>query len=113
MVGAALVAFLVAGSARADQAETGVLTYDTAFFAAQRPNTAYDMIGRLGRVCARVNENGVGEMIFARDGARGSIPIRSEDGLRIDKDTEVVITRLEKGIAYVRRWEDLAGDEKA
>ena len=73
----------------------------------------YYMVGRLGRVSASVNENGVGEMIFARDGARGSIPIRSEDGLRIDKDVEVVITRLEKGIAYVRRWEDLAGDEKA
>lgn len=73
----------------------------------------YDMIGRLGRVSAGVNENGVGEMIFARDGARGSVPIRSEDGLRIERDTEVVITRLEKGIAYVRRWDDLAADEKA
>ncbi len=73
----------------------------------------YDMIGRLGRVSATVFENGVGEMIFARDGARGCIPIRSEEGGRIEKDVEVVITRLEKGIAYVRRWEDLAGDEKA
>lgn len=73
----------------------------------------YDMIGRLGRVSASVNENGVGEMIFARDGARGSIPIRSDDSLRIDRDTEVVITRLEKGIAYVRRWEELAGDDRA
>ena len=73
----------------------------------------YDLVGRLGRVSASVHENGVGEMIFARDGARGSIPIRSEDSLRIDRDTEVVITRLEKGIAYVRRWEELAGDDKA
>ena len=73
----------------------------------------YDMIGRLGRVSACVNESGVGEMVFARDGARGSIPIRSENGCRIDKDIEVVITRLEKGIAYVRRWDELSGDDKA
>jgi membrane protein implicated in regulation of membrane protease activity len=73
----------------------------------------YDMIGRLGRVSAGVKENGVGEMIFARDGARGSIPIRSENGNCIDKDVEVVITRLEKGIAYVRCWDELAGDDKA
>ena len=73
----------------------------------------YDMIGRLGRVSAGVKENSVGEMVFARDGARGCIPIRSENGIRIDKDVEVVITRLEKGIAYVRRWDELAGDDQA
>ena len=47
MVGATLATLLMVGTAQAEQAETGVLTYDTAFFAAQRPNTAYDMIGRL------------------------------------------------------------------
>jgi hypothetical protein len=70
----------------------------------------YDMTGRLGRVSACANENGVGEMVFARDGARGSIPIRSENGIRIDKDVEVVIIRVEKGIAYVRRWDELSGE---
>jgi membrane protein implicated in regulation of membrane protease activity len=73
----------------------------------------YDMIGKLGRVSAPVNSAGVGEMVFARDGARGSIPIRSEDGSGIGKDVEVVITRLEKGVAYVRRFEELTGDVKA
>ena len=37
---------------------------------------------------------------------------RSEDGIAIEKGTEVVVTRYEKGIAYVRRWEDLAGSRR-
>jgi hypothetical protein len=28
----------------------------------------------------------------------------------VARNTEVVVTRFEKGVAYVRRWEDLAGE---
>ncbi len=68
----------------------------------------YEMTGVLGRVSSPVREGGVGEMIFVRDGARRSAPIRSEDGRPIEKDIEVVVTRYERGIAYVRRWDELA-----
>jgi hypothetical protein len=34
---------------------------------------------------------------------------RSDDGAAIPKGVEVVVTRYEKGIAYVRRFEDLTG----
>ena len=46
---AAAVAVVVAApcALAEDAKETGVLTYEPAFFADQRPNTAYDMIGRL------------------------------------------------------------------
>jgi outer membrane receptor protein involved in Fe transport len=44
---ASLAAFTISTSAFADPAATGVLSYDAAFFAEARPNTAYDMIGRL------------------------------------------------------------------
>jgi len=67
----------------------------------------YDMIGVLGTVSSRVRPGGTGEMIFQRDGGRRIAYIRSETGEEIDKGTEVVITRFEKGIAYVRRWEEL------
>ncbi|MEI9929906.1 MAG: TonB-dependent receptor [Rhizomicrobium sp.] len=44
----AVVAAALAGScAYADTPQSSVLTYDAAFFADARPNTAYDMIGRL------------------------------------------------------------------
>jgi membrane protein implicated in regulation of membrane protease activity len=67
----------------------------------------YDMIGMLGRVSSVVREGGVGEMIFSQEGSRRATPIRSETGAAIAKGTEVVVTRYEKGIAYVRPWEEI------
>jgi membrane protein implicated in regulation of membrane protease activity len=67
----------------------------------------YDMIGVLGTVTSRIRPGGTGEIIFSRDGARSAVPVRSEMGEEIAKGCEVVVTRYEKGIAYVRRWEEL------
>ena len=63
-----------------------------------------DVIGMLGRVSCTIRSDGVGEVIYVRDGSRRCIPARSEDGQEIQRDEEVVITRYEKGIAYVRTW---------
>ena len=68
----------------------------------------YDMIGVLGQVSSTVHAGGTGEMIFSRAGARRAVAARSQDGLLIPKDTEVVVTHYESGIAYVRPWEELA-----
>jgi membrane protein implicated in regulation of membrane protease activity len=70
----------------------------------------YDMIGVLGKVASPIREGGTGEMIYSREGARCAAAIRSEDNTAIPRDTEVVVTRFEKGIAYVRRWEELRGE---
>jgi membrane protein implicated in regulation of membrane protease activity len=67
----------------------------------------YDMIGVLGTVTSRVRPEGTGEMIYSRDGARRAVAVRSEAGEEIDRGCEVVVTRYEKGIAYVRRWDEL------
>jgi membrane protein implicated in regulation of membrane protease activity len=69
----------------------------------------YRMMGVLGRVSSRIRAGGTGEMIFSQEGMRRSTPVRSEDGTEIPKNTEVVVTRFEKGIAYVRLWEELTG----
>lgn len=71
----------------------------------------YDMIGTLGHVSSTVRKDGIGEMVYTRDGVRCFAPIRSDDGIDIAKGVEVVITRYEKGVGYVRRWDDLAGME--
>jgi membrane protein implicated in regulation of membrane protease activity len=68
----------------------------------------YYMIGALGKLSANIRAGGTGEMIFPQQGARKAVGARSEDGTAIPKGTEVVITRYEKGIAYVRRWDELA-----
>src|SRR5439155_9947632 len=67
----------------------------------------YDPIGALGKLSAVIREGGIGEMIYSQQGSRRSIAARSENGAAIPKGTEVVITRYEKGIAYVRRLDEL------
>jgi membrane protein implicated in regulation of membrane protease activity len=67
----------------------------------------YEMVGALGRVSSTIREGGVGEMLFAQQGSRKSAPARSETGAAIAKNTEVVVTRYEKGIAYVRPWDEM------
>jgi len=69
----------------------------------------YDMVGVLGKLSLPIRQGGTGEIIFAQQGVRRVSGARSEEGVPIDKGTEVVVTRYENGIAYVRRWEDMAG----
>lgn len=68
----------------------------------------YEIIGVLGRVSSTVREGGTGEMIFSQNGVTRAASIRSETGEAISRDVEVVVTRFEKGIAYVRRWEEVS-----
>jgi len=72
----------------------------------EKPLEAADteMVGMLGRVSSTIRAAGVGEMIFVRDGSRRAVPARSEDGNEVARDEEVVVTRYEKGIAFVRTW---------
>src|SRR5262249_6045923 len=72
----------------------------------------YDMVGVLGRVSGTIRNRGTGEIIFEQEGARKACAARSEDeGEEMGRGEEVVVTRFEKGVAYVRRWSELA--EKA
>jgi len=64
----------------------------------------FEMRGVLGRVSSTVRARGTGEMIFTQQGTRRGVPIRSEEGQAIPKGTEVLVTRYERGIAYVREF---------
>jgi membrane protein implicated in regulation of membrane protease activity len=66
----------------------------------------FDMIGVLGKLSMPIREGGTGEIVFSQEGTRRCAGARSEDGSAIDKRTEVIVTRYEKGIAYVRRWDE-------
>jgi len=71
----------------------------------------YEMVGVLGRVCSSIREGGTGEMIYTQMGTRRVCGARSDDGSAVAKGTEVVVTRYDKGIAYVRLWTEMSGDE--
>jgi hypothetical protein len=70
----------------------------------------YDMVGVLGRVTSTIRAGGTGEITFSQEGARRSAAARSDDGVAIPKDADVLVTRYERGIAYVRRWDDMSPD---
>lgn len=69
----------------------------------------YRMAGVLGRLTLPIREGGTGELTYSQEGTRRAAGARSEDGAAIPKGVEVIVTRYEKGIAYVRPWEDPAG----
>ena len=70
----------------------------------------YDMTGVLGRLSIPIRPGGTGELIYSQEGTRRVTGARSEDGAPIPKGAEVMVTRYERGIAYVRPWEDPAGE---
>ena len=64
--------------------------------------------GALGTLSMPIRENGTGEIIFSLGGARRCAGARSDDGRAIEKGAEVVIARYDRGIAYVKRWEEFS-----
>jgi len=70
----------------------------------------YDLVGMLGTVTSPIAAGGTGEILFLQAGARRVAGARSATGAAIDRDTEVVITRYEDGLAYVRVWDELAAE---
>ena len=66
-----------------------------------------EVTGVVGHVSAPIRPSGTGEILYEQLGARRSVPARSEDGSAIDRQEEVFVVRYEKGIAYVRRWEEV------
>jgi membrane protein implicated in regulation of membrane protease activity len=66
----------------------------------------YRIEGSVGTLSLPIRQQGTGEVIFSLGGVRRCAGARSDDGETVEKGAEVVIARYEKGIAYVKRWED-------
>jgi len=73
-----------------------------------------DRVGLVGKVSISIQENGVGEILYTSPaGMRKSIPARSSDGRRLERDQEVVVLDYQKGIAEVDTWEHFMNQEEA
>jgi hypothetical protein len=70
-----------------------------------------DIVGALGRVSGTIRSDGVGEIQFSQNGVRRFAVARSEAGVAIPRDVEVVVMRYEQGIAWVRRWDEVVSSE--
>lgn len=71
----------------------------------------YEMVGVLGKISSSIRAGGTGEIVYTQMGTRRVCGARSEDGASIARGTEVMVTRYEKGIAYVRLWSEMSGEE--
>jgi membrane protein implicated in regulation of membrane protease activity len=66
--------------------------------------------GVLGLVTSPIREGGTGEIQFSQNGSRRFAAARSDTGTMLARGTEVVVMRYEQGIAYVRPWDEVAGE---
>jgi membrane protein implicated in regulation of membrane protease activity len=73
----------------------------------------YERVGVVARIISPIREGGTGEIIFSQEGTRHTCGARNEGTDALPRGTEVIVIRYEHGIAYVRRWEELAEKEVA
>jgi membrane protein implicated in regulation of membrane protease activity len=71
----------------------------------------FEMIGVLGKLSVPIREGGTGEMIYSQAGTRRVCAARADNGTAIVKGTEVVVTRYERGVAFVRLWSEMSGED--
>jgi len=64
------------------------------------------MVGMIGTVECAIRNGGTGEIVYLVRGIRHACGARTENGATMPKGAEVVVTRFEHGIAYVRLWKN-------
>lgn len=70
----------------------------------------FEMVGVLGKLSVPIREGGTGELIYSQMGTRRVCGARSDNGCAIARGSEVVVTRYDRGIAYVRLWSEMSGE---
>jgi hypothetical protein len=68
----------------------------------------FQVQGAVGHLSVSIPAGAVGEIVFSIGGAQQVDSARSVSGEAIERGTEVVVLRREKGIAYVERWDKFA-----
>ncbi len=71
-----------------------------------------DRTGLLGKVSTTIQEGGLGEILYISPGGmRKSIPARSTNGQRLERNQEVVVVSYQNGVAEVDTWERFINEE--
>lgn len=105
----AMVAIAVAAAVAGGAAMVGVIAgWAVPSAARDVPDERYVLQGHLARVTRPIEVSVNGEIAFEVEGRRQVASAASLDGTSIAVDAEVVIERLENGVAYVERWATIA-----
>jgi membrane protein implicated in regulation of membrane protease activity len=68
----------------------------------------FQVNGIVAKVTSTIHPGGTGEIVYTLGGTRHADGARAETGEQLERGTEVVILRVERGIAYVDRWSKFA-----
>lgn len=99
--GVAIAAILIIMLTRIFASATGTTIQDVS-----------DRTGLLGKVNMTIPDMGIGEIIYTSPGGmRKSVPARSIDGRRLEREQEVVVVNYKSGIAEVDTWEHFITQE--
>ena len=78
------------------------------FSPSRRPRVEYDpevLTGHIARVTAAINAAATGAIAYTLEGRDHVVAAMSIDGAPIQMGVDVVIERIENGLAFVERWE--------
>lgn len=67
----------------------------------------YALQGHPARVSQAISIGQPGEISYEHDGVRHAVPALGLDGIAISAGAEVVIERIEDGVAYVELWSNI------
>jgi len=67
----------------------------------------FEMVGTLAAVTQSIRADGTGEIQFSKGGTRRSASARSDQGGALERGAEVIVARYERGVAYVRRFDEM------
>jgi hypothetical protein len=76
------------------------------------PDERYLLQGHFGQVTRAIPTGGAGEISYEHDGRRHAVAARSLNGQAIAASAEIVIERVEDGVAYVELWSTIARELK-
>lgn len=70
----------------------------------------FNRVGVMARVTSGIRSGGMGEIVFEQSGSQMVASARSESPATVAKGTEVVILRVERGVAIIAPFEELLAD---
>jgi hypothetical protein len=82
------------------------------FAPSRRPKVEFDpevLTGHIARVTAAISAAAAGAVVYTLEGRRHDVAAISLDGTAIQAGADVVIERIENGLAFVERWEVVEG----
>lgn len=73
-----------------------------------KEDVRFALQGHFGRVTEEIGANSSGKITYDQAGTRHALPARGLDGQQIESGVDVVIERIEDGVAHVAPWSTIA-----